>query len=618
MSLPNLLAANSRFRLLWLGHLVSAFGDRLTHMGLLSYVLVESFDDGSTMAIITFFSLLPFLILGPLFGAWADRASRTKLMIMGDVGRALIVGFIPLLWAISQSFVLLIVLVFLCGIFSALFAPAKQSLVPAIVPKEQLIEANSLLVTTGMLATLLGTLLAGLLIKVVGLKIGFVLNAVTYAVSALLISQMRVPEAKANVGMTQGYGQLKADIYAGFQFLQKHLLVFRLIQLSSVLAFVQATAYILVINYATTWLNLEALGVGVILSSAGLGMIAGAWWLNRRKAKVNFHRALWGGLVLAGIFIYLFHHGPNVLLSVLLMVGAGAGIALVEIALDSMLQRLIPDAFKGKVFGFKGVLNNSVFLVALLLIAKLIKVFEVTGLFTFLGILTIASGTVVYLSHQEWPYKLARQVLKILLSLLFNLKVSGLEHLPRGQKVILAANHSSILDAAALLCAYPRRVYFMAADFLFKKKFSGLVMHVFGCIPVKRGGFNKESIKEALRILGTGHSLGIFPEGKITEDGRITEGKKGVAVMAKMAHVKIIPVAIEGAFEAWHVPKKKIRRFPIEVRFGKPISEAHYDSPEELTEEVMNEIADVKQQIETEGYMRVHPNEIVRHLINFG
>jgi len=239
-------------------------------------------------------------------------------------------------------------------------------------------------------------------------------------------------------------------------------------------------------------------------------------------------------------------------------------------------------------------------------------------LFAFVGTAAIATGLLIYLSDKNWPYQFLRKLMTWVLKRFFDFRVSGLENLPSSPKVILAANHSSFLDAVAVACAYPRKVYFMAAEFLFDRKFLGWVMQIGGCIPLKRGGFNKEAVKEALRILQFGHPLGIFPEGRITEDGKMIPARKGIGLIAKMAHAKIIPTAIEGTFEAWPKQEKFPKRFPIEVRFGKPVAESEFESPEELTREVMAEIADVKKQMEREGYLRVEPAEIIRHLINFG
>ncbi len=108
-----ILAINKNFRFLWIGQLISALGDRLTQMGILTFVMVASSDDGSKMALITFFSLLPFLLFSPFFGALVDRYSRKKLMLLADISRAVLVVGIPIVWINTHSVALVILLVFL-------------------------------------------------------------------------------------------------------------------------------------------------------------------------------------------------------------------------------------------------------------------------------------------------------------------------------------------------------------------------------------------------------------------------------------------------------------------------------------------------------------------------
>ena len=111
---------------------------------------------------------------------------------------------------------------------------------------------------------------------------------------------------------------------------------------------------------------------------------------------------------------------------------------------------------------------------------------------------------------------------------------------------------------------------------------------------------------------------GIFPEGHITPDGQLSEGKEGIALISRLAGVDIIPFAIEGAYEAWPLPKKYPKRFPISIHFNQPIDISEYPIREELAQEVMQEISRAKLYLERAGYLRVDPDEIVKYLLNMG
>ncbi len=173
------------------------------------------------------------------------------------------------------------------------------------------------------------------------------------------------------------------------------------------------------------------------------------------------------------------------------------------------------------------------------------------------------------------------------------------------------------MDGVIVAAAYPRKVYFMAAESVFKHTFWGFFARHFGFIPVKKEGTNKEAIKEAIRILEGRNTLGIFPEGHIASDGKLDEGKKGVAIIALKTGASIVPFAIEGAYYAWPLPKKYPKRHPIEIRFSKPLDIKEYEHGEELVAEVMEDIRQTQKDIEEDGLLKVDPNIIVRHIISF-
>lgn len=219
---------------------------------------------------------------------------------------------------------------------------------------------------------------------------------------------------------------------------------------------------------------------------------------------------------------------------------------------------------------------------------------------------------------RQLGYQLLRISFLLIMKILFKFKVSGLENIPRSKRVIFAGNHTSLMDGVALACAYPGRIYFLVAGSVFEAMFWGWCARRLGYITVRRQGSNKEAIKEAVGILKSGYPVGIFPEGKISCDDKLNEAKTGVAIIAKLAEADIIPFAIEGAHEAWPLKRKLPKRFPVEVRFGKPINVSTYSATQELVKDVMKDISGVKLYLEREGYLRVSPDEIIKRLINIG
>lgn len=615
----NLILKNRSFRCLWIGQLVSALGDRLTQMGILTFIMVLTHDKGDKMALITFFSLLPFLLFGPLFGALVDRYSRKKIMIFADIARAIIVLLIPVIWVNTHSILLVIACFFILGTLTALFTPAKMSIITNITDKNILLQANSLIVTTGMVATLVGTLIAGAVIKLAGVKPAFYINSLTYLLSALFIFRIiyRKPE-RTTRAFENIYIHLLEDTKTGLAYIRRHSVILRLMLLSSIFSIISSFAYILILNYSSTTLKQGPFGMGCLLSATGFGMIAGTLILLKRKNKVNYARALYLSFLMMGVFFLLFYLRPNFYLTLIFLFYAGSGAAITTVALDTIFQRVTPDDLKGKIFAVRGVFANSVFLGCLLLVGFLIKRIEATTLFVIVGAIGAFTALRIFLHEKRWGYQLLRLFFRFLMKACFGFTVSGLENLPKGKRVIFAGNHTSVIDGIALACAYPGRIYFLVADTSFKAKFFGWCMQRLGYIPIHRGGFNKEAIKEAVSLLNLRYAMGVFPEGKIAVDGRLTEGKEGIALIARLANAEIIPFAIEGAYEAWPLTRKYPQRFPVSVKFGQPIDIKDYPVAQELVDEVMKDIGRLKLDLERESYLRVDPDEIIRHLINIG
>jgi len=615
----NILAVNRSFRNLWIGQLISALGDRLTQMGILTFVMVAAQDKGDKVALITFFSLLPFLLFGPLFGALVDRYSRKKIMILADIIRAGLVVLIPFIWINTHSIPIILVWFFALGTLTALFSPAKMSIITNITDKDILLEANSMIVTTGMVATLIGTLIAGAVIKVTGVRPAFYIDGLTYGISALFIMQIAYSKSKQQINrLESGYFSLIDDIKIGIGYIRRHRVISQLIFLSAAFSFISSFGYILIINYGSITLKQGPFGLGCLLSSAGFGMVIGSALLIRRKDKVNFGKVLSLSYLLIGVAFLLLFLAPPLYTTLFILFCAGIGVAIITITLDTLFQRVTPDDLRGKLFAARGVLSNSVFLLSLLLVGFLVRHVETAKLFLVIAAIGVLISLRLVLHEKRWGYQLLRYFIRIVLKVYFGYEVSGLENLPKTKKVILAGNHTSFVDGACLFCAYPGRIYFLVAESAFKVKIWGWFMNRLGYIPIKRGGFNKEAIREAVAAIKSGYSLGIFPEGKITTDGRLTEGREGVALIAKLANADVIPFAIEGAYEAWPISEKYPKRFPIHVRFGKPIDVSEYPVKQELLDEVMGEIAKTKHYLEREGYLRADPDEIIKHLINIG
>jgi len=175
-------------------------------------------------------------------------------------------------------------------------------------------------------------------------------------------------------------------------------------------------------------------------------------------------------------------------------------------------------------------------------------------------------------------YAVLQQVARVLFVTAFGIRVFGRRHLPRRGGVLVVSNHQSYLDPVLAAVGMPRPYHPMARASLFRfGPFAWLIrsLHAF---PVKRGSADMGAIREALRRLKGGAVVLMFPEGTRTRDGSIRRLQAGPVLLARRAGVPILPMVIDGAFEAWPRSRVLPRPHTIRVACGRALT------PEELAE----------------------------------
>ena len=169
-------------------------------------------------------------------------------------------------------------------------------------------------------------------------------------------------------------------------------------------------------------------------------------------------------------------------------------------------------------------------------------------------------------------YDVLRTITRAFLRVGYRFRVEGLEHLPKRGGVLLACNHISFIDPAAIGAACPRRVTFLARVTLFDEPLLGPFMRLMGAIAVDRRNADV-GLRQAVRVLRQGRVVVIFPEGGRQFSGEIGTAKPGVGLLAAHAKAPIVPVLLEGTRQALPPRARWLRPAKIRVAFGPQI---HY------------------------------------------
>jgi len=297
------LVRNRNFSLLWMGQLVSFFGDRIHQVAL--GVLVLQRGSPLDVGIVFAATAVPNVLLGPLAGALVDRWDRRTTMIICDLVRAGLVLLVPVVIEVHIGLVYLVA--FAVATVGLLFRPAKNAVVPLIVDEERLVTANSASSVNETLADLLGYPIAAVIVAGLAGLIGaaFVLDSATYLVSALLIWGMAVPRSTDEVAPFSVRG-IWREMAEGWNFLthQAELLANTVVSTVAQLAF--GAEIVASLIYAERVLDQSFLpfpeNYGWLMASLGLGSVVGGLaigWLAPNAPKGPMTIAGFIGLGLA-------------------------------------------------------------------------------------------------------------------------------------------------------------------------------------------------------------------------------------------------------------------------------------------------------------------------------
>ncbi len=148
-------------------------------------------------------------------------------------------------------------------------------------------------------------------------------------------------------------------------------------------------------------------------------------------------------------------------------------------------------------------------------------------------------------------YKMAVNLMKVLVFFIFDLKVHNKENLDNTEGgLIVCGNHISMIDPVILAISTKRQIHYMGKKELFESKFWSFIFRNLGAFPVDRHGVSLSAIKSSLNVLNNGGVLGIYPEGTRIKNGYDEENAKpGIALIANRAKVKVLPVYIEGTYK---------------------------------------------------------------------
>jgi MFS family permease len=293
--------------------------------------------------------LLPAAIFAPFAASFGDRFPRERfLLAMTLVGAAALGGSAAAFFADVEW--LVFAFAALLGLAVTLIRPALQALLPSLVrTPEELIASNGATSTVESLGTLVGPLIAGLLVSVADAGFVFAAGAGALLLAALLLSRVKV-EGRTGVALAFDEGSPRELLAAGFRAVTSASRVRLVVALIVAQAFVRGCLNVLIVVAAFRVLNAGGDAVGYMTAALGVGGLIGAigaMGLGGRRLAVSFGVAL----VFWGLPIMLFAPWPHLAFAILLLAVVGAANSVEDVAVFTLIQRLVPDQILTRVLG---------------------------------------------------------------------------------------------------------------------------------------------------------------------------------------------------------------------------------------------------------------------------
>lgn len=339
------------FNRLWAAETLSVLGQQVALLALPLIAAVTLNATPAQMGLLVAFETAPLLLLSLVAGVWIDRRPRRPVMVWADVGRAGALLVLPLAaLAGALRLELLYAVAFVVGTLSVFFNVAYQALLPDVVPRAALTDANSKLETSRSGAEVLGPGLGGALIGVVGSLAAVWLNILTFAASAVFLGRLRAAE---HVAPRQTSGPLLTGLREGLGYVWAHPLIRPLVLCAATLNLAQGLLDAVLVLHLSRDLGLTPAQIGLVYMGGNVGFVLGALLSGRLAARLGPGRAALGAALVAGVGLLLVPVSgalgplavPGLILARLLF---GFGAVVFSVGHVSLRQAITPRELQGR------------------------------------------------------------------------------------------------------------------------------------------------------------------------------------------------------------------------------------------------------------------------------
>lgn len=549
--------------------------------------------------------ILPFFLFSASAGVLADKYEKSWFIRRVKLAEIAImtlgaIGFI------TQSYLILLLLLFLMGTQSAFFGPVKYALLPQQLKSNELVPGNALVETGTFLAILIGTLGAGVIASAENANYVAAACVVIFALFGYLASRY-IPEAPASAPNLSFRWQPIKHTKRTLVIAKSDRVVFQSIMAISWFWFLGATYLTQFPNFTKVHLNGNESAVSFLLALFSVGIAIGSLTcdkLSNHRIEVgivplgSFGITLFGWLMASSIpndlpqfacfSQFISHQELWPVFAYLLMLGASGGVFIVP--LYALMQQRAKETERAQVVAALNIYNSMFMVGSAILGIVCLTLLELSILQLFLLLATLNFLVACYLFFQV-PIFVVRFLVWVITHTIYRVKHKNLHHLPSQGGALIVCNHVSYMDALLLSAVCPRLIRFVMEEDYANLPPLKRFLNRAGVIPISatRKGSIRQAFNEVEKALSEGHLVCIFPEGRLTHDGEMNEFMRGMDIILCRSPVPVIPMALKGMWGSYF-SRYKGRAFKglptrfwakLEIEAGDPVQ------PDQATTQLM-------------------------------
>jgi MFS family permease len=342
------------FLKLWVGDTISQFGSQITALAIPLTAAVLLGASPFEIGLLGTVEMLPFLLISLPAGVWVDRMARRRVLISGDLVRAVALATIPGIWFVRQDLLgmpWLYAVAIVVGIATVFFDSAYQAYLPSLVERNQLIEGNQKLEISRSTAQLTGPGVAGAMISFLSAPVTIALDAVSFFVSAVAVWLIRKPEPAPEPRTGGQQSNFLAEIREGLGVITGSPILRAIAACTSTSNLSTSIAFAAFIIFLTRDLGLDAARIGLIFALGNIGGLVGALIAGRVPKIVGTGPAIIGSAAFGSAFLWLNAAAtPETALPLLVLTGLTSQIGnqVYNVNQVSLRQAITPDRLQGR------------------------------------------------------------------------------------------------------------------------------------------------------------------------------------------------------------------------------------------------------------------------------